>query len=64
MVVWSDNQAVVSVLNSYKPHPTTVGSLRALVSLQAAHGFAIHAAFIPTELNTTSDWLSRITYSA
>lgn len=33
VLVWSDNQAVVAILNSYKPHATTVGHLRALVRL-------------------------------
>ena len=64
VVIWSDNQAVVHVLNTFKPHATTVGHLRAVVDLQIQFNILLSAAFIPTELNTTADWLSRMTVSA
>ena len=62
--MWSDNQAVVHMLNSFKPHATTVHLLRAVVDLQRQGLFTLRAAFIPTALNTTADLLSRITHGA
>ena len=58
VVIWSDSQAVVHVLNLFKPHTTIIGHLRAMVGLQHQYNIFLSTAFITTKLNTTVGWLS------